>query len=91
LQQLNDWLKMSQTKNNLKSIYPKKINENISIIDRRTPHSGACELCAKIGEGDFLRPYGPKGEWICFDCGMLDEKTTEKRCNQILFGKGLDS
>ena len=28
-----------------------------------------CELCGKIDE---LRPYGPKGERVCFDCGMKD-------------------
>lgn len=32
-----------------------------------------CELCGKVEE---LRPYGPNGERICFDCGMQDEATT---------------
>jgi hypothetical protein len=32
-----------------------------------------CDLCGKIAE---LRPYGPKGEAICFECGMKDEATT---------------
>jgi hypothetical protein len=31
---------------------------------------GICQLCGKEEE---LRPYGPSGEWICFDCGMKDE------------------
>ena len=29
----------------------------------------AGELCGAAKE---LRPYGPKGEWVCFDCGMKD-------------------
>jgi hypothetical protein len=32
-----------------------------------------CELCDKEDE---LRPYGPNGERICFDCGMKNVETT---------------
>jgi hypothetical protein len=35
---------------------------------------------------DELRPYGPKGERICFDCGMKDEATTDKMIGIKLFG-----
>lgn len=42
-----------------------------------------CEMCGKVDE---LRPYGPGGMRICFDCGMKDEKGTEKRMAAILFG-----
>jgi hypothetical protein len=35
-----------------------------------------CDLCGKIAE---LRPYGPNGECICFECGMKDEKTTKRK------------
>lgn len=35
--------------------------------------TGPCELCGKTAE---LRPYGPRGEFICFACGMKDEATT---------------
>jgi len=42
-----------------------------------------CQRCAKIEE---LRPYGPNGERICFDCGMLDPETTEKMMGQYIFG-----
>ncbi len=42
-----------------------------------------CELCGKIEE---TRPYGPKGEQICFDCGMNNEEETRKMCNKRLFG-----
>lgn len=43
-----------------------------------------CELCGKVEE---TRPYGPKGEEICFDCGMKDEPTTKKMMDAVLFGK----
>ncbi len=41
----------------------------------------ACEICGKIDE---LRPYGPKGEWICFDCGMKDEQTTRRQFVKLI-------
>jgi hypothetical protein len=44
---------------------------------------GVCELC---GNTDELRPYGPKGENICFDCGMKNEKQTAKMMDIKLFG-----
>ena len=46
--------------------------------------SQVCELCCAIKE---CRPYGPNGEQICFDCGMKDRETTEKRMAQYLFGE----
>ena len=30
-------------------------------------------VCALCGAEDELRPYGPNGENVCFDCGMKDE------------------
>lgn len=44
-----------------------------------------CELCGVITE---CRPYGPKGESICFDCAQLDKEGTERRMRTILFGEG---
>ena len=35
-----------------------------------------CDLCGKIRE---LRPYGPNGECVCFECGMKDEPAAERR------------
>ena len=35
-----------------------------------------CELCGKLDE---LRPYGPKGENVCFDCAMKDEATAMRQ------------
>ncbi len=35
-----------------------------------------CEFCGKVDE---LRPYGPKGERLCFDCAMKDEKAAKRQ------------
>jgi hypothetical protein len=43
----------------------------------------ACGLCGTIDE---CRPYGPNGEQICFDCGLKDQSTTEKKMVSYIFG-----
>ena len=43
-----------------------------------------CEYCSKFKE---CRPYGPKGERICFDCAMKDKATTEKMMEKVLVGE----
>jgi hypothetical protein len=43
-----------------------------------------CDSCGKIAE---LRPYGPNGECICFDCGMKDEDTTKRMFNKVALGE----
>jgi hypothetical protein len=45
-----------------------------------------CELCGKVDE---VRPYGPKGERICFDCGKKDPKTTDRMMGKVLFGESI--
>jgi hypothetical protein len=55
---------------------------NVTIICP-TPDA-KCDLCGKIDE---LRPYGPRGENICFDCAQKDPETTERQMNRILFGE----
>lgn len=54
---------------------------NTAIIEGEP--DGKCELCGKTAE---LRPYGPRGERICYECGMKDEATTERQLNRVLFG-----
>jgi hypothetical protein len=44
----------------------------------------ACELCGIIAE---CRPYGPNDEQVCFDCAMKDEKTTERKMAEYIFGE----
>lgn len=48
--------------------------------------SSRCELCGKNGE---CRPYGPRGESICIDCGKKNPAQTERQMERILFGKTL--
>ena len=43
-----------------------------------------CELCGSIEE---TRPYGPRGERICYDCGQKNQKVTQRQINQKLFGE----
>jgi len=42
-----------------------------------------CDGCGEIRE---LRPYGPGGSVVCFDCAMKDPKTAEKH-----FGRRLNA
>jgi hypothetical protein len=44
-----------------------------------------CELC---GKWDECRPAGPKGEQVCYDCGMKDPAAM-KRYADKLFNGGL--
>jgi hypothetical protein len=55
-----------------------KGKKNTIIMDRSDPHAfdGVCELC---GIKDELRPYGPKGKSVCFDCAMKDEETAKRQ------------
>jgi hypothetical protein len=45
----------------------------VVIIQAENPQQ--CDLCGAIAE---LRPYGPNGESVCFDCGMKDEPAAER-------------
>lgn len=48
--------------------------EGAEVITDTAPQQ--CDTCDKVAE---LRPYGPNGECICFDCGMRDEETTKQQ------------
>ena len=54
---------------------------NILIIEDEPNQQ--CDMCGNIDE---LRPYGPKGEKICYDCGMKDPETTRKMLHKYMFG-----
>lgn len=54
---------------------------NIVTIDG-TQHA-KCQLC---GKEDELRPYGPNGESVCFDCGMKDEEAAKRQFAKLLNG-----
>lgn len=42
-----------------------------------------CDLCGKTAE---LRPYGPNGENICYECGMKNEAATKAAFLKLLDG-----
>jgi hypothetical protein len=44
----------------------------------------ACELCGSYEE---CRPYGPNGEWVCFSCGMKDEKSAIRHFQKRVLGQ----
>lgn len=52
---------------------------NVLVIEEEEPQQ--CDFCGQIRE---LRPYGPNGECICFECGMKDEETTLKQLSKLL-------
>ena len=41
-----------------------------------------CDDCGEIKE---LRPYGPGGSVVCFQCGMKDEDEAIRRFSSLLF------
>ena len=45
--------------------------------------SRKCELCGKIAE---TRPYGPRGEEVCFECGMRDEEASKRQFRGHILG-----
>lgn len=48
------------------------------------PKVAACDLCGKVEE---LRPYGPNGESVCFDCAMKDEEAAKRQLAKLLSGQ----
>lgn len=44
-----------------------------------------CELCDKIDE---CRPYGPKGEQVCFECAQKDPAAMARGFNKYVMGQG---
>lgn len=51
------------------------------IIEQTEPTT--CFYCHKVAE---LRPYGPQGQSICFDCGMHNPEETERQFLKLLEG-----
>ncbi|MNK09867.1 hypothetical protein D3C87_278510 [compost metagenome] len=82
---LTKWFQVGGIENNKAGLVPaffitmtKLVNGVLIIQD--TPDE-TCEQCGKESE---LRPYGPGGMKICFDCAMKDEKGTNERFSNIL-------
>lgn len=49
-----------------------------------TEPKSICELCGKAAE---CRPYGPKGEQVCFECAMKDEEAAKRGMRRYVFGE----
>lgn len=58
--------------------------DSSTIIVLEGQPDGTCELCGKTAE---LRPYGPRGENVCFKCGMKDEEAAKRQFNRIVLGE----
>lgn len=59
-------------------------DEKVKVVYRiEATEPGTCDLCGEIAE---LRPYGPNGENICFQCGMKDEESTRRAFEKVLDG-----
>lgn len=54
--------------------------DNLVIIEEEPEQQ--CDDCGKIAE---LRPYGPNGSKICFECGQKDEAGTIRRMQEVLY------
>lgn len=52
--------------------------------DRTDVPMGWCEFCRKFHE---LRPFGPKEEWICFECGMENMEAMNKALAKLNAGR----
>jgi len=49
--------------------------------------SEAAQQCDDCGDIKELRPYGPGGSSVCFDCAMKDREGTERRFHKLLTGE----
>ena len=47
--------------------------------------SQQCDDCGEVKE---LRPYGPGGSVVCFQCAMKDEDEARRRFGALLDGSG---
>lgn len=47
-----------------------------------------CFYCDKVFEARDVRPYGPKGEYICFDCATTPDHAA---VSEMMFLKTLDA
>lgn len=56
-----------------------RVNENLVVICGES--DARCEMCGAVDE---LRPYGPNGERVCFDCAMKDEPAAKRQFARLL-------
>lgn len=56
----------------------KKIAPDVVVIEETAPAE-----CSDCGTIDELRPYGPNGAWVCFECMMKDEAEGKRQFNKL--------
>jgi hypothetical protein len=54
----------------------------LGVIEEERPQQ--CDICGKIAE---LRPYGPNGECVCFECGMKDLPAAQSGFRKHVLGE----
>jgi hypothetical protein len=54
---------------------------NVAIIADQP--DGVCDLCGKTAD---VRPYGPLGENICWECGQKNPQARDAVMKRVLFG-----
>lgn len=54
-----------------------EVRPGVIIIKPEKPQQ--CDLCGVINE---LRPYGPNGECICYECGQKNPEVTQRKMNE---------
>jgi hypothetical protein len=52
------------------------MGNGVEVILLKAEKPQQCDLCGKIAE---LRPYGPNGECVCFECAMKDEESAQRQ------------
>ncbi len=57
------------------------IIDGVVVIQEELPQQ--CDLCGAVAE---LRPYGPNGEAVCFQCGMKDEDAARRAFEDLTNG-----
>lgn len=45
------------------------------------------DVCTGCGKKAELRPYGPGGKRVCFDCGMKDEPAAKRAFRSKVLGE----
>jgi len=60
------------------------INDELRVVIIEDEPARECELCHTVAE---CRPYGPRGEQICYECAMKNKETTDRQMARLLYGE----
>ena len=59
------------------------MNDPVVKVLNHSESDGPCEMCGTVTD---LRPYGPGGKWVCYECGMLDEEEAKRQFAKVTEG-----